>query len=103
MEKLWTTADVARYFGISEDGVEQLVREGTLTGYKLGGRFLRFKPDQVKMLKSTVPPLPPAAAARAAERVPWHDRLRDAIYFYDLYLLAGVCVIGLLVYLVSSS
>ena len=102
MEKLWTIADVARYFGISEEGVERLVRDGKLTGYKLGGRFLRFRPDQVKALKPAVASMPHAVAVTAAGAGGWLERLKDLIYFYDLYLLAGVCVMGLLVYLVSS-
>lgn len=109
MEKLWTTADVARYFGISEEGVERLAREGTLTGYKLGGRFLRFRPDQVKALKTAVTPIQQAVAANAGPtgasrgQVGWLEQVQDFFYFYDLYLLAGVCVIGLVIYLVSSS
>jgi len=54
MEKLWTIAEVAKFLGINEVDVEQLVREGKLTGYKLGGQFLRFRPEQVHALKGTI-------------------------------------------------
>ncbi len=54
MEKLWTTAEAAQYLGITEVDVEQLVREGKLTGYKLGGQFLRFRPNQVEELKGAI-------------------------------------------------
>ena len=104
MEKLWTTAEAAQHLGIAESDVEQLVKEGKLTGYKLGGRFLRFRPDQVKDLKSVVQPRAEGASAVAA--VPasrWRERVRDFFYFYDLYLLSGALLIGLALYLVSSA
>ena len=50
MEKLWTTSEVAAFLGIEETEVERLVQDGKLTGYKLGGQFLRFRPDQVESL-----------------------------------------------------
>ena len=56
MEKLWTTGEVARYLGVNEVDVEHLVRQGRLTGYKLGGQFLRFRPDQVEALKRDLRP-----------------------------------------------
>ena len=63
---------------------------------------MRFKPDQVKTVKPPVASMPQASAA-ASSSVSWSERVKDLIYFYDLYLLAGICIVGLLVYLVSSS
>jgi len=103
MEKLWTTAEVATCLGISEGEVEQLVREGTLTGYKLGGQFLRFQPDQVKGLQGKL-------GARQLQRVGgaqapklrWQARVREFLYNYDFYILSVLLLIGVMVYLMTT-
>ena len=84
MEKLWTTSEVARHLGVTEVDVEELVRQGKLTGYKLGGQFLRFRPDQVETVKRTTRfrPTMPAAVRRGG----WWGKAREFVYFYDFYL-----------------
>ena len=99
MEKLWTTSEVARYLGINEVDVEQLVRAGQLTGYRLGGQFLRFRPSQVETLKGTVRFRQNRASADLIERRPRVDRLLDFFYFYDFYLVSAGLLAGMLVYL----
>lgn len=99
MEKLWTATEVAKYLGIDEQHVDALVREGKLTGYKLGGQFLRFRPDQVEALK-------PAVAARAAPLPPapapsWADRAREFVYFNDFYIISAGLLLALAGYLIS--
>ena len=123
MEKLWTTTEAAQYLGLTESELGQLVQEGKLTGYKLGGKFLRFRPDQVKALKPTLSARR-TASAHAEGMVPrpglsdtgrarhqfspavagenWQARLRDFVYFYDLYLVSGGLLAGLVLYLIAS-
>lgn len=100
MEKLWTTSEVAQVLGITEADVEGLVRQGKLTGYKLGGQFLRFRPDQVETLKRTTR-LQPAAAA-AIRRDGWWIQARDFLYFYDFYLVSATFLALLIAYLIAS-
>lgn len=112
MEKLWTTTEAAQYLGLTESELGQLVQEGKLTGYKLGGKFLRFRPDQVTALKPTLSvrqtgapgaaPAPASAKGGPGERPSWQARLHDFVYFYDLYLVSGVLLVGLVIYLVAS-
>ena len=105
MEKLWTTSEAARCLGVEEREIDRLIRDGKLTGYKLAGQFLRFRPDQVKALRAQLQPQPAPATAVAepppAER--WRDKLRDTWYFYDFYLLSFILLAGLVLYLVASS
>lgn len=102
MEKLWTTAEVAQYLGIAEEHVGRLVKEGTLTGYKLGGKFVRFRPEQVQALKRTVAPEGSRACAIASTGQAWPVRVRDFLYFYDFYILSLTLLAGVFVYLVWS-
>ncbi len=105
MEKLWTKTEVAECLRISEGEVEQLVRQGKLTGYRLAGKFLRFRPDEVKGLQEVIAPRAPApSATRAAPRSrPWHMRVRDTLYFYDFYILSSALLACLVLYLIASS
>ena len=100
MEKLWTAGEVARVLGIAEVDVEELVRQGKLTGYKLGGQFLRFRPDQVGELKRTMRFRPTTASA--VRRGGWWGKAREFVYFYDFYLVSAAFLAVLVVYLVAS-
>ena len=103
MEKLWTTAEVATYLGIGEGEVEQLVREGRLTGYKLGGQFLRFQPHQVKGLRGKLGARQLQRAGEAqASKLRWQARVWDFLYFYDFYILSVLLLIGVMVYLMNT-
>ena len=101
MEKLWTTAEVAQFLGIQDVDVEQLVRDGRLTGYRLGGQFLRFRPDQVQALKGTLRfrPNPKVVAQDARPR--W-GQMRDFVYFYDFYVVSAALLAVLVIYLIAS-
>ena len=102
MEKLWTTAEVARLLGINEVDVEQLVRQRKLTGYKLGGEFLRFRPSQVERLKATIRFRPGSAKSIARVRQPWLQQAREFLYFYDFYVVSASLLALLVVYLIAS-
>ena len=103
MEKLWTTAEVATCLGISEGEVEQLVREGRLTGYKLGGQFLRFQPEQVKGLQGKLSARRVSGAGGAqALKLGWQARARDFFYLYDFYILSALLFVGVMLYLMHT-
>ena len=102
MEKLWTMNEVAKYLEITELDVERLVSQGTLTGYKLGGQFLRFRPEQVQGIKGTLTPRrsPGKPVWRRADPLP--QQARDFFYFYDFYLVSATCLAVLVIYLIAS-
>ena len=102
MEKLWTTAEVATYLGVQELDVEQLVREDKLTGYKLGGQFLRFRPDQVIALKGTLR-FRSSTSRRSSERpISWGQQVREFVYFYDFYIISATLFAFLVIYLIAA-
>ncbi len=102
MEKLWTTSEVAKSLGIQEVDVEQLVRQGKLTGYKLGGQFLRFRPDQVEALRGTIQFRPHAGKPLVRRDGLWVNDLHDFVYFYDFYIVAASLLAVMAVYLVIA-
>lgn len=102
MEKLWTTREAAQVLGVTERDIQQLVREGKLTGYKLGGQFLRFRPDQVESLKGQIAFRRHVGRPAQEGRRSWLNRVSDFVYFHDFYLVSGVLLALLVVYLVAS-
>ncbi len=101
MEKLWTMSEAAQHLGVTEVDVEQLVKEGRLTGYKLGGQFLRFKPEQVEALKGKIRFR--AGSKSAAPRPPasrW-SQVKEFVYFHDFYIVSATLLAVLVVYLIA--
>ena len=102
MQKLWTTNEVAQFLNITEADVEQLVQQGKLTGYKLGGQFLRFRPEQVEGLKKTQTVTSTAGKPVWRHHEAWPQHARDFFYFYDFYLISACCLAVLVIYLIAS-
>jgi excisionase family DNA binding protein len=102
MEKLWTTSEAAAFLGIEEPQVERLVREGKLTGYRLGGQFLRFRPDQVQALKGALRPIAGTRTARGPRSRSSFANLREFLYFYDFYVVSAALLVVTVVYLLLA-
>lgn len=102
MEKLWTTSEVAKYLGIHETEIARLIREGKLSAYKLGGRFLRFRPDHVQQLKCTFRETTADVAVLNPPRVSWLQHIYEFVYFYDFYIVSCVLLASLALYLIIS-
>jgi len=102
MEKLWTTAEVAAYLGVTEAQVAGLIKDGRLTGYKLGGQFLRFRPDQVQALKATIRFRRSTTASTIPASASWPQQVRDFFYFYDFYLVSASMLAVLVIYLIAA-
>ncbi|HPS19932.1 MAG TPA: helix-turn-helix domain-containing protein [Candidatus Omnitrophota bacterium] len=118
-EKLLTIEELAEYLGISEDKVNVLVKEGVISGYKVGGEFLRFRKDQIDAIRSEI-----SSSISDNDRIPSQivrskvkerhnavinfknnsltDRVLDFFYFYDFYLISSV-IIAVLVIIIFNS
>ncbi|MBI4597507.1 MAG: helix-turn-helix domain-containing protein [Candidatus Omnitrophica bacterium] len=102
MEKLWTISEVAQFLGITDADVEELVRQGQLTGYKLGGQFLRFRPQQVEVVKSKLRFRQVPNKHRAAHPSSRLGRVKDFFYFYDFYIVSATLLAIVVVYLIVA-
>ena len=102
MEKLWTTSEVAKFLGVTETDVEELVRQGALTGYKLGGQFLRFRPQQVEALKGAIRFRPTSIKAQHGRAASGIGRFKDFFYLYDFYIVSATLLAIIAVYLIVA-
>lgn len=89
-EGMLTLDEVMQYLDIDRDEVEDLIREGKLHAYKVGGVYLRFKKSQVMNLKSheMTPALDSSTLSKA----------RDFWDYNNFYILTALFLVGLLVY-----
>jgi excisionase family DNA binding protein len=105
-DKLLTLSEVADYLGISKKQAESLVVKGKLTAYKIGGSFVRFRPEQVEAVKNEIAhaPKPPAATPAPTDthraRATSSEKLFDFFYFNDFYIAALLVMLTLLIIII---
>ena len=96
---------------ITENEIEHLVAQGTLSAYKLGDQVLRFRRDQIGNLKAKwrinreelfEAPVQPVVQPQLMTRASWLDRAADFFYFNDFYIFCAVLIAGL-IYLIFAS
>lgn len=90
---LLTEEEVRSYLKLDPSEVQQLMRRGKLTAYRVGGSFVRYRKEEVIALKSGRKYQLPDRFDQS-----WFDRLRDLWHFYSLYILLSILVVLLVVY-----
>lgn len=107
-EKLLTIEEVSALMSISEEELTRLVEKGELPAYKVGGRFLRFRKEQIEAIQNEIaakksgraPKPPPKAHLKldhnaAYEQSPM-DSFSDFFYFNDFYIISAIISIVIL-------
>ena len=92
-EGLLTEEEVKSYLKVDSPEIEQLIRRGKLTAYRVGGSFVRYRKDQVIALRSGYKFRMPDQLERN-----WFDKIWDFINFYSIYILLSFLVVLLVVY-----
>ncbi len=86
-EKYFSEDEAARYLKIRETELDEIVSRGGLTAYNLGGKYIRFKRDDIERLK---------AKLAVRRRGSLAERLKDFLYFNSFYISAIIIVILML-------
>ena len=94
---LLTEEEVRSYLKVDSPTIEQLIRRGRLTAYRVGGSFVRYRKDEVVALKSGRKFRMPEQFERS-----WFDKIRDFWGFYSLYILLSILIFLLAVYWMQS-
>ncbi len=85
-EKLLTAEEASGLLGISEEEIKKMVNKGELPAYQIGGRFLRFRREQLEAIRSGI-------TAQLPERMPAQpaiDKFLDFFYFNDFYIISAI-------------
>ena len=90
--KLLTIREAAEELGISEQEVIDLSEEGKIAAYKIGGVYLRFKPEHLQEAKRRI-----SRSVQAKTKVGLDERLQDFFYFNDFYILTFLIIILMLI------
>jgi len=94
-ERLLTIKEISQLLGIREDKILQLIEQGKIPAYRLNGKYLRFKREQIEKLKDL-------------KRTPkkndygFFERIKDFFYFYDFYIFCFLIIILLLIVIFTS-
>ncbi len=87
-----TEEEVQHYLDRSPSEIQQLIKRGKLTAYRLGGTYLRFKKEEVAALKTGRKFIPPDELGRTNV-----DKLRDFWKFYSFYVITSVLILLLII------
>lgn len=88
-----TEEEVRHYLGVSASDVQQLVKKGKLTTYRLGGTYVRYRKEEVLAIKNGRKFVAPGTVVRSG----W-DRFRDFWKFYSFYIVSTVVILGLVLF-----
>lgn len=83
--------------GITEGEVIDLSEKGVIPAYKVGGVYLRFKKEQLDLIKDDIKP----TISEVSAKYSFLDKVNDFFYYNDFYILS-VLIISVLVYLIFS-
>jgi excisionase family DNA binding protein len=114
-EKLLSIEELSQHLGIKKEKIDELVNEGVITAYKLGGKVLRFRKEQVDAIRAEIEERLEKTdridqtvrhGVKTRERLDLdggnnqstaEEKWRDFLYFNDFYIAAGVIVVILLI------
>ena len=102
--------EASQILNLTEDGVQDLIRDHQLTAYQLGDQIVRLKKDEVWEYESrariSAGLFPDERDRHQSVPLSVHgtagDRVRDFFYFNDFYLISFI-VFSTLIYLILSS
>ena len=85
---------VEKLLGISEEEVKKLAEKGELPAYQIGGRFLRFRREQIEAIAGEIVAKPRRRkpTERASLDRTSADRILDFFYFNDFYIISAVLI-----------
>ncbi len=97
-EKFISVRDAAQFLGVSEKKIIDLVDEGKLSAYKIGGQYLRLNKEQIESLKNSKI----IESDTVQQKYTWIERIKDFFYFNDFYIVALI-IIALLIYIIFNA
>lgn len=95
--KLLTIREAAQYLNITEKEIVELSESGAIPAYKVGGVYLRFKKEQLDIVKHRIKPNQSLVSIEGTSR----ERIRDFIYHNDFYIFSLIVIFFLLYFIVQ--
>lgn len=83
-EKYLSHDEASDYLKVREPELDKIVARGDISAYKIGGKYIRYKKDDVIRLKAKL------AAKRKGSIF---ERFEDFLYFNSFYITAGIIAV----------
>lgn len=99
-EKLLTIREVSQALSISEKEVITLAESGEIPAYKVGGMYLRFRPEQVESYRKKT--LVQSKKDKESEEPSADDKLKDFFYFNDFYIFSIIIILVVLFFILRG-
>ncbi len=84
--------ETMEYLGLKKTEIEKLVRGRKLTAFKIGGRYIRFKIDELVLLKHEL------AAKKETPSFFSSAKVQDFLVFNGFYIFTTLVLSALFVY-----
>lgn len=99
MNSLLSAEEARLFLRISPEDLDEFIKSGKLQAYKISGKYLRFRKEDILHLKET------ALAGREfpVKQNNFWGRLRDFWKFNNFYIIGVLIVAGLLYWLVRGN
>ena len=97
MDNLLSREEVKQYLEVEDPDLEKLIEKGKLHAYKIGGEYLRFRKEEILILKQES-----HSDKKARLSLPWFVRLHNFWRFNNFYILSLIFIVVLLLIVVRS-
>lgn len=97
-EKLLTIREVSQTLGILEKEVIALAESGEISAYKVGGVYLRFKPEQVEIYRKKLA----LKADKGSNTQSKNEKIKDFWYFNDFYIVSIFIILAILFFILKG-
>ncbi|MDP3920971.1 MAG: excisionase family DNA-binding protein [Candidatus Omnitrophota bacterium] len=97
MNNMLTLEEVKSYLAIQNEVVEKYIKSGRLTAYKIGGTYIRFRKEEVLVLRQEASP-----KKRSSKSQTLFSRIGDFWRFNNFYILSILIIIGIVVFVIRT-
>ncbi len=94
-EKLLTIRDVSLILGVSEKEIIDLAESQAIPAYRVGGVYLRFKPQQIEDYKRRHKQS--IEKNKISQKSSFFEKIKDFFYFNDFYIFSVVIIIAVVI------
>ncbi|MFH1442154.1 MAG: helix-turn-helix domain-containing protein [Candidatus Omnitrophota bacterium] len=94
-EKLLTIRDVSLFLGISEKEVIDLAESQAIPAYRIGGVYLRFKPQQIEAYRQKHKQV--IDKNKLSQKSSSLEKIKDFFYFNDFYIFSVLIIVVIVI------
>ena len=102
-----TEKEAARFLDIDEEKLNELVREKVIPGYMIADKFLRFKKEELEILKEMLNQMDKGGDERvfnkSFSKVTGIEKFKEALRANDVYIILGAAIFLLFLFMFFKS